>query len=296
MALQTVGIISPGDMGQAIGAVLIRNGLRVVAALDGRSERTRRLAAAAGIEDGGSIEALVASADLVLSVLVPAAALEAAGQVAEAMRSLGKSLLYADWNAIAPETARAIAARIEAAGGRCMDGGIIGPPPRASGRTRIYVSGSYRKEVEALRSFGLDIRFVGPEIGQASGLKICYGALTKGLAAIGAELLIAAHRLGLAEALRTELEGSQKQLLDGLARSLVSMPTKAHRWVGEMEEVAATFRCVGLPPHPYGGIAELYRLIAETPTGRETPEEFDRSRSLSDVITALSRELPHSSR
>src|SRR5262245_32482693 len=111
MPLQTVGIISPGDMGQAIGAVLVRNGLRVVAALDSRSERTRRLAAEAGIEDVGSIKGLVASAELILSVLVPAAALEAAGQAAEAMRSLGKSLPYADWNAIAPETARAIAAR-----------------------------------------------------------------------------------------------------------------------------------------------------------------------------------------
>ena len=53
-----IGIYSPGDMGQAVGAVLAGNGLRVVAALEGRSARTRALAAQAAIEDVGSLEAL----------------------------------------------------------------------------------------------------------------------------------------------------------------------------------------------------------------------------------------------
>ncbi len=47
----TVGIISPGDMGHAIGAVLRQHGLRVLTNLQGRSARTVALAAQAGMTD-----------------------------------------------------------------------------------------------------------------------------------------------------------------------------------------------------------------------------------------------------
>ena len=51
MSIQTVGILSPGDMGQAIAAVLTQHGLRTIAALSDRSERTRQLASEAKIAD-----------------------------------------------------------------------------------------------------------------------------------------------------------------------------------------------------------------------------------------------------
>ncbi len=44
-AQPTVGILSPGDMGHAIGAVLRQHGLRVLTSLQGRSTRTVVLAA-----------------------------------------------------------------------------------------------------------------------------------------------------------------------------------------------------------------------------------------------------------
>ena len=39
----TIAIVSPGDMGHAVGAVLREAGLRVITQLDARSERTRVL-------------------------------------------------------------------------------------------------------------------------------------------------------------------------------------------------------------------------------------------------------------
>ena len=48
MKLRTVGIMSPGDMGSAVGQVLAGHGLTVMAALGERSARTRALAAQAG--------------------------------------------------------------------------------------------------------------------------------------------------------------------------------------------------------------------------------------------------------
>ncbi len=46
MQIRNVGVVSPGDMGQAIAGRLKESGLNVHAALDGRSERTKALARA----------------------------------------------------------------------------------------------------------------------------------------------------------------------------------------------------------------------------------------------------------
>ena len=288
--IRTIGILSPGDMGAAIGQALARRGIRVVAALDARSARTRRLAAAAGVEDVGSVEQMVEVADAVLSVLVPAEAVAAAERVAAALRSAGRSLLYADLNAIAPATTRQIGTIIEAAAARFVDGVIIGPPPRKRA-TPIYASGPHAAALVPLADSVLQILVAGEEIGQASGLKMCYAAMTKGLTALGTELLVAALRLDLAESLRAELEHSQPSLLAWLDRSVPAMPPKAHRWVGEMEEIAATFEGVGLTPRMLLGAADMYRWVTGTPLGHETPEGRDESHGLDGIVAALAAEV-----
>ena len=80
-SIKTVAIQSPGDMGHTVGRVLGENGLRVIACLRDRSERTRRLAEAARIEAVPTYEAMVEEADMVLSILVPAQARQAAQTV-----------------------------------------------------------------------------------------------------------------------------------------------------------------------------------------------------------------------
>ncbi|AVH67283.1 6-phosphogluconate dehydrogenase [Nostoc sp. 'Peltigera membranacea cyanobiont' 213] len=290
MPIQTIGILSPGDMGQAIAAVLNQNGLKTIAALDNRSERTRQLAAAANIQDVGSLTQLVIESDVILSVLVPAAATEAANLVAEAMGNVGKQILYVDCNAIAPQKVINIAQLIESVGGTFVDASIIGPPPRIPNRTRIYTSGKQAHQLQQLRDCGLDVRIIGDEIGQASGLKMSYAALTKGLTAISTELLIAAHRLGLDKELWDEISNSQKELASILTRSIPAMTPKAHRWVGEMEEIAETFKDLGLTERIFHGAADVYRLVKETSLGKETLEESNSDRPLDEIITILSNE------
>ncbi|AVH69842.1 NAD(P)-dependent oxidoreductase [Nostoc sp. 'Lobaria pulmonaria (5183) cyanobiont'] len=290
MQIQTVGILSPGDMGQAIASVLNQNGLKTIAALDDRSPRTRQLAAAANIQDVGSLTQLLIESDVVLSVLVPAAAIEAANLVAEVIGNVGKQILYVDCNAVAPQKVKRIAQVIESVGVTFVDASIIGPPPRVPGRTRIYASGKQAVEFQQLRNYGLDIRVIGDEIGQASGLKMSYAALTKGLTAIGTELLIAAHRLGLDEQLWEEVSSSQPELAAILTRSIPSMTPKAHRWIGEMEEIAESFQEVGLTERIFYGAADIYRLVKDTSLGKETPEQSKSDRPLREIINALSDE------
>ena len=62
MGIGTVGLLSPGEMGHTIGGVLRGHGLRVLTHLGGRSDRSRALAAKAGIEDTGSLDELVRAA------------------------------------------------------------------------------------------------------------------------------------------------------------------------------------------------------------------------------------------
>jgi len=285
MKISTVGIMSPGDMGSAIGKMIADSGVRVVTALDGRSELTRLRAKEAGIADVGSIDRLVAEADLVLSVLVPAEALGLAQRFADAVRRTGRRPAYADLNAIAPETVRQIGGLMTAAGVAMIDGGIIGGPPvRGRKGTRIYCSGPDTAALEALRDCGLDIRKVGAEIGQASGLKMVFAASTKGITALWTELLVAARALGLEEALMAELRmgGTTPEALGG---RICSMPRRARRWVGEMEEIAKTFESVGLTPRMLEGAADMYRLVSATPLADQTSRQPDPS--LDAVVRAL---------
>ncbi|MFN8493966.1 MAG: DUF1932 domain-containing protein [Caldilineaceae bacterium] len=289
--IETVGILSPGDMGHVVGQVLRTNGLRVIAALQGRSTRTKTLAGQAGIEDVGALEDLVQQADVLLSILVPAEAVSAAQAVAQAIQATGATLLYADCNAIAPQTVHQIETIITGAGGQFVDASIIGPPPRKAGATRFYASGPGATTFAELNAFGLAVVTLGEESGQASALKMCYAALTKGLTALATELLTAAQSLGVTTALDQEFQLSQAQLYEQLKRQLPSMPPKAHRWVGEMEEIAQTFAHIGLTPNILTGAADIYRLVSQTELAQRTPEDPTPPPTAAQMVEVLAWHL-----
>jgi 3-hydroxyisobutyrate dehydrogenase-like beta-hydroxyacid dehydrogenase len=261
-----VAILSPGEMGAATGNVLREGGLRVVSCLRGRSQSTRKRAEEAGIEDVADLDELVTASDVILSIVAPAHAREVAKATAEAIERTSARKLFVDCNAISPMTVKEIAQTIERTGARFGDVGIIGNPPKPGPQaTRYYASGEHAHELEQLNQHGLDFRVIGDEAGQASALKMCYAALTKGLTALATELHIAADRSGVAKPLQTELEMSQANLLEWIRRMVPTMPPKAWRWIGEMEEIAATFAGLGLTPKLLEGAADMYRLIEQEP-------------------------------
>jgi hypothetical protein len=81
-----------------------------------------------------------------------------------------------------------------------------------------------------------------------------------------------------------------------MARQIPRMPTVAHRWVGEMEEIAKTFAELGLTPRILEGAADLYRFAAASPVGAERPETRDMRRGLDETIDALARAAKEPSR
>ena len=288
-----VAILSPGQMGSAIGRVLAARGPRVIAPLAGRSERTIGLARSAGIEDVGTIERVVAEADVILSVTTSVAAPLIGSEVAALLRSgrVGRTrpLTFVECNALAPQNVRAIAAPLLEAGCRLVDAGIVGGPPTATRGPRFYASGPHIDDFLAFRDFGLDVRPLGHEIGQASAMKMSYAALTKGLIALGSELLLVAGEHDLLDPLLDELESSQPALRRWLESSIPGMPSKARRWVSEMLEISATFDDLGLSPGYHRAASDLYAWIEETPLGAERPEARDAGRDLRATLEGLAR-------
>ena len=182
---QTIAVVGTGDMGSAVGGALVRAGYRVVTAGEGRSASSRKLAAAAGIEDLGSLDAVVRESQLVLSIVPPAAALTFATSAARAMRAASVTPVFADCNAVAPATVHAIARAIEPAGAPFVDVGIVGRAPVSGGeRTRFYVSGAARAAVLELAVDALELVDLGADIGTASALKMAYSSLNKGTDAL----------------------------------------------------------------------------------------------------------------
>ena len=285
--MRTIAIISPGNMGHAVGRLLGSRGFDVVTALAGRSARTRGLAARAGIRDLGAIEAVVAAADLVLSILPPAAAVAAAEGAAAAMHASGATPPFADCNAIAPATTERIAQLIRGAGADYIDAGIIGGPPANGAGPRFYASGPAAHLLQPLQGGGLVVRDLGGAIGRASALKMCYAAVTKGTSALQFAQLAAASRLGVDEALAGELAESQGAVFAAMRRALPGLPAKAPRWIEEMRQIAATFESVGVPGQFHHGAAALYELLSATPFADEPEEAVDRSRSLETTVAAL---------
>jgi len=269
MKLQHIGIVSPGDMGQAVAQTLKASGYTVHTALDGRSARTRALAAEAGLNDCGTMHNVVATCDVVLSILNPANARAAAA----AMKSAGRHCLFVDCNAVAPQTAQEINAIIGAAGGTCIDAGIIGPPPRGKASMRMYVSGAQAALLAPLSCDGIKVRVMSERIGDASAIKMCYASYTKGAVALGVEMLMAARRLGVDAALDRELQESAADNRQWVLGRTTVMPPKAYRWVPEMLEIAKTFEGVHLTPRILLGAADMYEMIAKTALGKESPEQ-----------------------
>jgi L-threonate 2-dehydrogenase len=249
-----VAVIAQGAMGAGVGRRLTERGATVLTSLAGRSPRSAARAAEAGMRPVSDAE--VAGADLVLSIVPPAEARALAERLAPHLAAASRKPLYADCNAVSPETAQGIAEVVAATGAPFVDGGIIGGPPRTDGYTPVlYASGPGAGALTALNEHGLDVRVTPGPVGAASALKMSYAGVTKGLVALASAMTVAATRAGAAEGLFREWERSQPELLAWFRRMVPSSFDKAYRWEGEMEEIA---EFVG----PDAGARDIYRAIA----------------------------------
>src|SRR5262249_28754615 len=152
---------------------------------------------------------------------------------------------------------------VEKAGARFVDGGIIGPPPVKPGSTRFYVSGSGADRIAALLTAGpLQSIVVPGGSGAASAVKMAYASWTKGSAALLLAVCAMASAEGGEDSLVAEWKLSQPDLSARAESAAKGNAKKAWRFIGEMEEIAATYAAAGLPDAFHQGAAEIYRRMA----------------------------------
>ncbi len=283
--MTTLGIVSPGAMGSALGRVWAAAGHQVVATVHGRSQRTRRLAQ--GLELLPSLEEVVAAADVVVDICPPGAADACLTSVLEAVAETGARPLVADLNATAPGLVRELASRARAAGVDLVDGSISGGPPQPGGETMLYLSGPRAAEIARLPAAGLRRRVVGREVGIASAVKMCTASVYKGATALWIQALETADRHGVVDVVLDDLAESFPDEVAGAARRVALAVSKSDRFVAEMEQIAATQAEAGASGELFTGLAAVYRRLSRTGLAELAPEEAAALTDLREVLRRL---------
>ncbi len=278
----TIGIVSPGAMGSALGRAWAAGGARVVATVEGRSARTRGLAH--GVDLLPSLTEVVRAADLVVSVCPPATA----GTVLEdviAAAGDGRPLLV-DLNAVSPATMADLESRATDAGFALVDGSISGGPPAPGGDTMVYLSGSRAAALAELPAAGLRTRVVGDQVGTASAVKMCTASVYKGTTAVWAQALQTAYEFGVLDVVLDDLAEEHPEEVARAARRIAVATSKADRFVGEMEQIAFTQDRAGVSAELFAGMAAVYRRLAATEVASLSPED---AAALTDLEAVLRR-------
>src|SRR5690348_6785791 len=192
--MTVIGVIAQGMMGAGVGRRLHESGATVRTLLAGRSTKSAERARSAGMEPAADEHALLAGANFFLSILPPGEAERLAEQLAPALKALDRKPVYVDCNAVSPQTAIRIGEIVAPTGAHFVDAGIIGGPPRPGYSPTIYASGPQVGKTAALRDWGLDWRIIDGPIGAASGLKMSYAGITKGITALGSAMMLGAAR------------------------------------------------------------------------------------------------------
>jgi 3-hydroxyisobutyrate dehydrogenase-like beta-hydroxyacid dehydrogenase len=275
--MENVGILHPGEMGVSVAASAQNGGHAVYWVSEGRSPQTHQRAQSQSLVDAHSLKELCQICSIIVSVCPPDAAEEVAKQVlAHSFKGL-----YVDVNAISPQRAIRIGEAMAERRIAFVDGGIIGGPAWQAGTTWLYLSGSEAQRVANCFSAGpLQTEIIGDKIGKASALKMCYGAYTKGTTALLCAILAAAEGLEVREELERQWSRDESGFPEQTVQRVRRVTAKAWRFVGEMQEIAATFAEAGMPAGFHSAAADVYHRLADF-KGLETIP------SLSEVLIAL---------
>lgn len=213
-----------------------------------RSAKQADYAAAQVVGCDTAAEAL-GDATVVLSLVTADQALLVAQDYAPL---LAPGALWLDMNSVAPGTKRAAAQAIEAAGGRYVDVAVMAPVDPARLAVPLLVSGPHAEAgAKALHDMGFTrVSIAGPNIGDASAIKMIRSVMVKGIEALSAECILAASRAGVADAVLASLDASWKRQGwgDRVDYNLDRMLAHGTRRAAEMEEVAKTLTELGVDP------------------------------------------------
>lgn len=266
----TVGLLHPGSMGAAFGAQLLGQNVRVLWCTDGRSGRSRARAQDAGLKAVESLERLVASADVLLSLCPPVAAVDVAQQVA-ACGFDGR--LYIEANAITPRRVQEVAEHLP--GTVVIDGAVVGSPPTGDKQPTLYLSGSPEGCSQATALFaGSDVKthVLDDKVGTASALKLSYSSYQKASRVLAALAYGLADANGVADEL-VKIAGKRGGSYLTETSYIPKTASRAWRWGPELDDAAALLREVGLPDDLMEAASRVLHQWSDARDGKLTVAE-----------------------
>ncbi len=226
-----VGFIGFGEVASTISKGLMDNGVEVYTSLEGRSIKTCNLVEEMSINICKDYKEVAKISDILISAVVPAKAVEVAREIGEDYKGV-----YVDINNVSPQTVKKALSYIK--NRKTVDASIMGSIKLNGIKVQIITSGNSANQFAKLNSYGMNIKIIGSEIGQASTLKMLRSSYTKGVSAILFESLYTAYKMKLDNEFLKCLEVTE---CPGFRESAISRITSsgfhADRRAQEMEEV-----------------------------------------------------------
>ena len=228
-----IGFIGFGEVAYTLSKKLLQNNVDVYTSTKGRSKKTKQLALDSGVKIINSYEELAKLSDILISSSSPKNALAIAKNY-----GILSNGVFIDLNNISPETTKKIASFFSGnnTNSSFIDSAIIGKV--SSNNSTILVSGKHSDKIAILNNYGLKIKIISQDIGDASTIKMLRSIYTKGITAIIHETFQAAKELNLSDELFETIAMSEGENFYFQTKSrLNSLATSKLRKYEEMDEV-----------------------------------------------------------
>ena len=268
------GTIGAGEAGTAVATSLYEsNGIKT-AYFD-----LQDIAPCPAQEKMATREALAAQASMILSVVTADEALNAARQMAPVLTS---QHIYLDGNSVSPATKQQAAQIITTTGAKYVDVAIMAPIHPRGHKTPLLIGGPDEADVRPyLEGYGFDFTWQGPQVGDASMVKMLRSILIKGMESLICECVTAAQGQGLDTDILTSA-GKTLGIDDmpALANYVMERAaTHGRRRAAELREVAKTLAELGLSNHMPTAIAKHQDMVADMALSDVFDGEIPRDRA-----------------
>jgi 3-hydroxyisobutyrate dehydrogenase-like beta-hydroxyacid dehydrogenase len=202
MKTDTIGLIGYGEVGKIFCAGLKPlKGVSAIAAWDSKfvgaanSQEQLRHAAQSGAQACDSMQALCASATLILSAVTASNTLAVAKEAALHIRP---GSVFLDLNSASPGTKQQCAAAIQDAGAHYVEAGVMTSVPPYGIKVPMLLGGAKAADVaQVLNAWGMNAKAVSEKLGVASAIKMSRSVMIKGLEALVIESYATARAYGV---------------------------------------------------------------------------------------------------
>lgn len=246
-----IAFIGFGEAARAFVASLKEQDLRFAAfdilTVSGNDGPLRVAADELGVALTASPAEAVRDAEWVISAVTAADSLNAARSVAG---TLGAGQTFIDINSVSAGRKREAAQLVSVDGAAYLDMAVMAPVHPRGHRTPVLIAGPACEAMATkLGALDFDFEVAGPEVGDATSIKMVRSLFVKGFEAITVQALLAAEAAGCLDAVYASLSKSFPQLgwPEFPLYQLERVTRHGVRRAAEMHESAQTMAELGLP-------------------------------------------------